>query len=235
MQALSAGSLLDVWEKGRTQHPIDRGLLLFSLADPDAEPNLLADEPVGRRNEAILRMRLATFGTALRAFLDCPACDGRLELELDGRALLATAPEPETSVQVDGLSFRLPTSRDLAALDRDASPEESALRLLRLCWAAGEGSLDEARAERLLAPVEAAMEAADPMAEVVLDVRCPSCGHAWSAPFDVIAFLWEEIDAYAQRLLDEIHVLASAYGWNEAEILSLPGPRRAAYIERIRT
>jgi hypothetical protein len=33
-------------------------------------------------------------------------------------------------------------------------------------------------------------------------------------------------------LLDEVHVLARAYGWNEREILGLSAARRAAYLER---
>jgi hypothetical protein len=51
----------------------------------------------------------------------------------------------------------------------------------------------------------------------------------------VAAFVWEEIEACAARLLDDVHVLARAYGWSERAILALPEMRRAAYLERVAT
>jgi hypothetical protein len=30
-----------------------------------------------------------------------------------------------------------------------------------------------------------------------------------------------------------VHLLASAYGWPEADILALSAPRRAAYLQRV--
>jgi hypothetical protein len=37
----------------------------------------------------------------------------------------------------------------------------------------------------------------------------------------------------ARRFLDEVHVLARAYGWAEAEILRLSEARRSAYLQRV--
>ena len=75
------------------------------------------------------------------------------------------------------------------------------------------------------------MAQADPQADVQLAIRCPNCGHQWEAPFDIGSFLWTEIHACAMRLLREIHALASAYGWREADILALSPRRRQAYLE----
>lgn len=38
-----------------------------------------------------------------------------------------------------------------------------------------------------------------------------------------------------RRFLDDVHRLASRYHWGEGEILSLPLPRRQAYLVRIET
>ena len=54
---------------------------------------------------------------------------------------------------------------------------------------------------------------------------------AWSAPLDVPAFVWAEVDAWTRRLLVEVHSLAAAYGWNEHEILALSPVRRLSYLE----
>lgn len=233
MKTPSAELLLQAWEAGRNRHPLDRGLLLFALAEPEADPETLAEEPLGRRNEALLRLRLATFGGEVQGFLDCPECDARMELRLDGGELLASAPARSDVVRVQGRSFRLPTTRDLAAILPGTSSEEPALRLLQRCSDGTDGAMDPAQALRILESVEDAMERADPMAQIGLEVSCEACGHRWTAFLDMVDFLWEELEAYALRLLDEIHILASAYGWTERTVLTLSETRRSAYIRRI--
>jgi hypothetical protein len=64
-----------------------------------------------------------------------------------------------------------------------------------------------------LAAATAAMETADPLALIELGGACPHCGHAWTAFLDVAAFVWREVQHWAQRTLQEVHLLARAYGW----------------------
>lgn len=233
MRTPAAALLLQAWEAGRSRHPLDRGLLLFALAEPGADPETLAWEPLGRRNDALLRLRMATFGTAIRGYVDCPECDARMALKLDGESLFMPPGTREAVVTVDGLSFRLPTSRDLASVLDEPSEERSALRLLQLCSESADGAGDPTPSLQILPTVEEAMEEADPMAEIGLEVSCHACGNRWTTVLDMVEFLWEEIESYALRLLDEVHVLASAYGWTEEVVLSLSDTRRAAYIRRI--
>jgi len=71
------------------------------------------------------------------------------------------------------------------------------------------------------------------MAEILVTLSCPVCGSECNQSLDIAAFLWEEIEARAKRLLMEVHALASAYGWTEKEILSLSECRRASYLEMV--
>ena len=75
------------------------------------------------------------------------------------------------------------------------------------------------------------LAAGDPQAEVLLSLRCPACEHEWSTPFDILAYLWDEIDDWARRLLSEVHTLASAYGWSERDVLGMSARRRRLYLE----
>src|SRR5258708_7818916 len=50
---------------------------------------------------------------------------------------------------------------------------------------------------------------ADPGADLRLAVSCPGCGHQWRAVFDIVSFFWSELDAWAGRMLREVHILAS--------------------------
>ncbi len=74
------------------------------------------------------------------------------------------------------------------------------------------------------------MSEADPTANIYLALSCPTCDHQWDAPFDIVTLFWHELHAWAIRLLREVHQLALAYGWREADILSLSEPRRSFYL-----
>lgn len=77
------------------------------------------------------------------------------------------------------------------------------------------------------------MAMADPQAEMELVVDCAKCGDRWEAPFDIESFFWSEIDTWARRILSEVHVLASSYGWREADIFNMSAWRRHYYLDLI--
>ena len=77
------------------------------------------------------------------------------------------------------------------------------------------------------------MAAADPQADVQLACTCPTCGWTWAAAFDIASVLWAEIHAWARRTLRDVHALALAYGWREADVLSLSPTRRELYLELV--
>lgn len=231
--------LLELWEHARGLHPLDRALALAGAALPAAAPGALADLSLGERDAALLALFCAAFGPRLRGYADCPRCGERLEFDLDGRALQVQQPPAEPSRRTvllpGGAAFRLPTSRDLAAVLDAPDPDAAARRLAALCRVEGEEpgertDMDDAT----LAELEARLAEADPQADVELAFDCGGCGRPWRAPFDAAAWLWEEVEARATRLLGEVHVLARAYGWAERDILALGDARRAAYLELAR-
>lgn len=246
MRPLSATQILALWDAGQTRHPIDRALLALALAMPDEAPDALADRPVGWREVNLLALRNATFGSALDGYAPCPACGAVMEFALDGSILISElpAPEPDTRIVIDNRQWRMPSSRDQAAILDAADPEEAVQKLLARC------EIDESPPYRpvavdgqkwpktetspaLVEELEARMEQLDPAANIRLAMRCSDCGHAWDACLDVAACFWTELSARARQLLEAVHRLASAYGWREADILSLSPARRAAYLSMV--
>jgi hypothetical protein len=142
-------------------------------------------------------------------------------------------------VQAAGLdlTFRLPNSLDLAAI-APVSLEEARSRLAQRCLLQatrqGQPIALEDISDGAIAHLSQYLAEADPQAEIVLDLQCPACQHQWQVLFDIVAFFWSEIQVQAQRLLQEVHVLASAYGWREADILSMTSTRRQYYLELVR-
>ena len=128
--------------------------------------------------------------------------------------------------------YRLPTSRDLAAVAHEKDEISAARSLLRRC-AADEGTA-QAWSEQQIDEIGERMAAADPLAEIVVAFDCPNCGSYFQEPVDLPSFLWAEIEARAKRTLLEVHELACAYGWSQAEILSLSPARREFYVDQVR-
>ena len=233
MRTLSGTDFLDLWERGHRLHPLDQGLLALSAALPESPRDNLADWPLGRRNQALAELRCSCFGPELQGWVECPQCGEKLEFQMDGRALMEGGRRaPGETIVVNGRSFRLPTSRDLARAAREEDPRLASIRLLEICCL--ERDVSPSWSEEDVEAVGESLAAADPMAETRLSMHCPKCGREWDETLDFAAFFWSEIEARARRLLMEVHTLASVYGWTEREILSLSEPRRAFYLEMVR-
>lgn len=242
MRRLSAGEVLDAWEAGRDQHPLDRALTLLSAADPGTPRAALAALSVAERDARLLALRTALLGPRMPAFTLCPACGERLEMELGADELGAREAPPGAGPwdgSAGGLDFRfrLPDSRDLAAVAGCASVDQGRRLLAGRCLLearrGGEAIPAGALTDDDVAALAEAMSRVAPHAEVVLALACPACGERWSALLDVEAFLWAELSVRAKRVLREVDALARAYGWSEREILSLPPQRRRSYLELV--
>ena len=239
MRGLSAGELLAVWERGQGQPPEYQALLLLAAAS-SASLDALAVLSIGQRDACLLTLREWTFGAWLACVATCACCRERLELEFSAADLRlpgAAEPDDQHRLALDGyeITFRLPDSRDLAALRDAASGPQTLLARCLLDIRRGDQAVALATLPpAVLAEVVAQMGRADPQADVQLDLACPSCGHRWLAPFDIVAFFWREIEVWAGRTLRDVHTLASAYGWHEADILALTPQRRQIYLELVR-
>ena len=233
MKPLNNRDFLQLWEQGWFLHPLDRCLLTLRAALPDIPPDTLADWPLGRRNQALAELRCLCFGTRLRAWAACERCAEKLEFDLDGRAFAsrADAVECPATISVSGQMFRLPTSRDIAGVVHESNTDRAVARLVEACRVNRDLS-DDTLAD--LEEVGRQLSLADPMAELLIHLRCPDCGCENNPPLDIGSFLWTEIEVRAKRLLHEIHELASAYGWTEQTVLALSEHRRAAYLEMVR-
>jgi hypothetical protein len=241
VRAPTPSELLTAWERGAKRTPAERGVELLALASPGTEADELATLPVGERDRRLLDLRAAVFGRELDGLDICPECEEPVSFSVlveELRWEAAPAAAGGLALEADGfeLRFRLPTSADLAAVSRDEDPTVARARLLKLCVLGATRGGADVSVESLPAAVTEAlassMAESDPQGDVELALECPACGHGWRAWFDVASFLWDEVDAWSRRTLDDVHVLASAYGWSEDEILAL-GPRRQHYLERV--
>lgn len=250
MHGLSAPELLVVWERGLTEAPNRRALTLLAAASGE-DVDALAGLTIGRRDRELLTLRARTFGGRFSGIARCPSCGETVEAAFEASDVVAPTDDAvpgadeavdapaEHWVEQDGYSvrFRAPSTSDLEAVADLEDRKKARDRLLRRCVL--EVRLDGASTRRRKLPqavtdaLVEAMAQADPQADVRLSLSCPSCPNQWEEDFDITAFFWSEVDAWAPRLLQEVHVLAAAHGWSEGEILAMTAIRRQIYMELV--
>ncbi len=244
MHALTAQEALAAWERGQRLDPLGRSLAFLSVALPAVERLRILQLPVGQRDALLLRLRFRTFGPGLRGSVNCPSCNVPLEFAVDLRSydaighLQREIGARELVVEPYRVVFRLPNSEDFSAIAEGCVDAESGREVLldRCLLHAFEGNQEIAPQQlpaEVLAQVAAEMESLDPLAELPLAIDCGRCDHSSLVLFDIGQFLWHDIAASARSLLEEVHALATAYGWGEEQILNLSGARRRFYIEKI--
>ncbi len=232
--------LLQVWETRAAAHPIERALALLAAAWPERDEQSWAQTSIGERDACLLTLRETLFGATLETTTRCPACGEQLESSFattDIRVLPAPAATAlHFAAQGYDIRVRLPTSADVLAVS-GAPTDVAALALLQRCTLAMRRfgtAIDAAQLPPdIAAELGARMAAADPGADIRIALNCPACAHAWSLAFDIVSYLWGELDDWAQALLVDVHLLASAYGWREADILALSPVRRQFYLDLV--
>ncbi|MFC7534573.1 hypothetical protein [Actinoplanes sp. GCM10030250] len=224
--------LLGVWERGLTSPGPARALALHRTARPETGPAELLDAPVGEREADLYALRRALFGDRMEVLAECANCGEVLEFDLDAAALSQRperAAEP-LRVAEDGweVEFRAPTAGDLSAsAGRDDLVARCTLDARHDGRPVPAGELPD-HIQRRMAEVA---ERAGGSGDVTLRVACPGCATTTPLRLDIAAYLWAELDFWARDLLLDVHVLAGAYGWSEAEILALSPLRRRYYLE----
>src|SRR5262245_13936477 len=249
MRSLSAAELLNIWERGTAQSPVQRALALLAAAYDDTPPNRLAQLSIAQRDARLMTLREWAFGPRVAGLAARPACGEPVELGFDNSDIRVAGPLPdggaagaepgsfELGVGNYALCFRVPNRGDMAAMAGYADVAAGRRQLFARCVLGAERDGAEVPAAELpddiVAAVIAAMAEADPQSEVQIELACPACTGQWHTTFDILSFFWHEIDVWAQRVLRDVHVLALAYGWREADILALSPRRRQLYLEMI--
>ncbi len=245
MRGLSASQIVHVWERGEGQSDVERALTLLAVASPECSREQLLSLSVGERDALLLELREATFGSAFNIYAKCPHCAESLECEIEGAEIRSATKDTGRSIGATEsrehltagfvLRFRLPDSTDLAAAANcEDAPTARRLIFHRCVLEARRGEVPvttEQLPEKVIADFSKHVAECDPQAEIFIHVRCPRCHYEWQAVFDIASFLWQEINALAKHLLREVAVLARAYGWREADILTMSAARRQFYLE----
>lgn len=217
------------------------------------------DLSLADRDRLIAHLYLQTFGDQVEARAHCVECNAGFEFDfslsslvddIEETALCARhalagadreAPLRDSDVpgffEFGGLRFRLPTTRDEAAL-RALPAEAHVSELIDRCvedssGVRAEDSDDADTQSGVRELLENALHALAPLLTTDLNPPCVECGQVQEVEFDVVSFFMAGLARERSLVLREAHTIASTYRWGHAEILTLPRAERRTYVELI--
>lgn len=233
------GRLLAAWEAAAAAPPSVRGAVLAGSCGAVESVDAALDLPLAAQADLLARLYGESFSQDVEGSLTCAACGAVAEVRLPLSAFAAADDGSDgrrRSVALPGggaAVVRALTARDLLEA---AGADDPARTLVERSVTDAEGlPLDPAGLdEAARTDVDAAAESLAGGAALVLRAVCPGCGADVVAPADVGVLLWDRVAALAPIVLAEVAELATAFGWSQAEVLSLSALRRAAYLELAR-
>lgn len=218
-------------------------LLLACLRSPQGRPfpeNEIWQWPLGRRLQGLLAVACATLGAEHWLELRCTHDDCRhmMDLEIDLRRFQAAPParqircEPAPGHVAD---LRVPTGEDELRwwAEKGTADEDALAASLVVAVDGAAPAPDWQLPDGWLEPLGDALQQQDPLTAPALVADCPECRREVEFELDLEDTLLRLLRTEQSGLLDQIHRLAMAYHWGEAEIVSLPPPRRQYYLDRI--
>ncbi len=214
---------------------------LLSALHPKLGEEDIANLSVGEKDARLLRARELFFGPDMIQIADCPQCQSRVEWSLNTKTLLDSNTNPPPPGKIleliqDGyrIRFRLPDCRDMAlALTCPEDPARVLSRCILEMERDGKATDFESLPMEILEAVGQKMEETDSLADVRMPLSCPDCGREWECWFDIASYLWQEMNHWAERMIQCVHLLARNYGWSEKDILNMNPARRRLYLEML--
>lgn len=212
--------------------------VLARLAPPAASGVRWQDLPVADIDPAFLALRRQIVGDRIVAEVACATCGGKGDLTFAVSGYL-TAHAPPTRRRAerrpdgwygcgDGAFFRPPTVADVLSAAETTADETHQATLVEQRAIRAETADARRRARR-------ALGRAAPLIGGPVVGACPQCRAAIDAWFDPADFVLAEQAQRCGGIFEQVHLLASRYGWAETTILDLPGWRRDRYAALIAT
>jgi hypothetical protein len=218
--------------------------LVGSLVVRERSCGGFAEASVAERDRVYAALCRSLFGDRVEARAVCDGCGEAYELGFELSALerarpLATSDAGDVSIEGTSTRVRPPTVGELEAWG------DAVIDRFRAHCVVHEGAPEEASGDKSAADpadpadtvddetLDSALEAAAPLLDTHLDAPCPACGRARRERFEIGAWLMSGLLRERRVTLQELHVLARAYGWSLESVLALTRSQRHAFVRLV--
>ena len=191
---------------------------------------------VAERLQGLLAIAIATDDApSLQTRCTQGDCRTEMQIDLDLAAFVAEAGRDPVVCALDGseLVLRLPRGSDQRQW-RDAGGDAGSLAIRLVESIDGKAPEHGWRVPPdWIEGLGATLAERDPLTVLELQPVCPGCGRTNAIAFDLEGWILRLFANEQTRLVDDVHRLAAAYHWSEADICALPPWRRSAYLARL--
>lgn len=209
---------------------------LFETIDGrPATPALAQTLPCGTR-EWLLQWSAHRLNLGTRWFeAECAHCGAPYDIALDlthpvYRAADGAGTQVNVETSLGTRAFAIPTGAHEEALASVAPGGDPRRAFAALCGLSRDAVADAPRFdEHDLELIDEALEAASPDIADAISAICPDCGAETESRIDPLLFAFPD----ESRILRDMHVIASAYGWPPDAILKLSARHRAFHAGMI--
>ncbi|TXE07844.1 hypothetical protein ES711_10455 [Gelidibacter salicanalis] len=230
---MTANSILNVWDHCVGKNQTFKGVALASLALNATDHSNIVDWSIEKRDIALFHVRKKLFGNQFDNISHCPKCNQMVEWDFNfeqvGIPSLYDIPD-NIEILIDShddiLMIRLPNSDDLFTNDASQIIRNCMINLKDLQSQTFHQNIPDDIINQINDKFDTICQASN----ITYHLNCVECSHEWQVNFDIVAYLWKEIDHWAKSLLDEIYVLAKTFGWSESDIINMSENRRNHYL-----
>ncbi len=229
---MQPSKILETWEECLGQSTVISGLKMATLSLINTEEDALIDWSIEKRDARLFHLRKQLFGHKFENLASCPNCQEQVEWTMDYSDLEVPPPnqikEGDFNFETKGysLKFRLPSTRDLLI-----NEENRVLRnCLQSCVKDGSKIDFNEIPQKIKKELIYHIEDESHLSNIVVQLDCKVCSHSWNLNFDIVPYLWAEIDRWAKRFLNQVAVLAKHFGWSEKAIIDMNPNRRTYYL-----
>jgi len=192
-----------------------------------------------RRLQQLLAVAIQTRGRHLLLQSRCgnEACLEMIEIPLDLHMFRQDTDDLSVETVIDGntVRLRLPTGHDQRRWCTRGEAVDAATMAAELVLTLnGSKPADDWRIPPAwINIIGDQLENLDALTVLQLKTNCPGCGQLLELELDLEQRLLTELAICQRNMLNEIHLLASAYHWSEKDIFALSPSRRSHYIARL--
>lgn len=230
---MNNSSILNIWDSCVDKNQAFKGVALASLALNEKNHSNISDWSIEKRDVALFHVRKTLFGNKFSNIAHCPQCNQTVEWDLYlqqmGIPNLIDIPDNlEIPIKIAdyNLMVRLPNSNDLFSNNKDKIIENCILNFKEY----NEQLIDQKIPDILVNQISSKYDEICKASNITYHLNCVECEHKWQVIFDIVAYLWKEIDQWAKSFLGQIYMLAKTFGWSETDIINMSDNRRNYYL-----